>query len=109
MLDPLGIAATVGAADDFVSPAATCPFCPVGTVEAIGALEGAAATDVESAPEDDPETAPAGASSGCPLDPGVTDSFDAETGGCSAVPFPSLVDSIPVTGKFAAGAKEAKD
>ena len=64
MLGGLGVAATAGAPDDFVSPAAACSFCPVGTVEAIGALEGAAATDVESAPEDDPETALAGASSG---------------------------------------------
>jgi hypothetical protein len=64
MLDPLEVVATTGAPDDFVSPAAACSFCTVGTVEAIGALEGAAATDVESAPEDDPETAPAGASSG---------------------------------------------
>jgi len=64
MLDARGLVATAGAPDDFVSPAAAWSFCPVGTVEAIGASEGAAATDVEPAPEDGPETAPAGASSG---------------------------------------------
>jgi hypothetical protein len=64
MLDVLGLVATAGTPDDFVSPAAACSFCPVGTVEAIGASEGAAATDVEPALEDGPETAPAGASSG---------------------------------------------
>src|SRR5207245_2333630 len=49
MLDARGLVATAGAPDDFVSPAAAWSFCPVGTVEAIGASEGAAATGVEQA------------------------------------------------------------
>jgi len=58
------LVAAAGAPDDFVWLVAACSFCPVEPVEVIGASEGAAATDVESAPEDNPETVAPGAAPG---------------------------------------------